>query len=347
VELKKRGKYWHYDFGIDGIRHRGSTRETSEQRALNKARAIMSAIIEGRITSNRKAPRLSEFESRFRTWLENSNLRGSTKRYYKEGWKLLKATPLLHMRLTQITRIEVDAVRFEGAGSYVNQAKRTLRRMLGLAVEWGLLRVAPTIRLAQENQRQAVISPENEKALLAHATPRLRDAFLMIQDGGMRPEEIARARIEYINWPTKTYANPHGKTKRSRRHVPLSDRLVDHLFVRAGGKTEGWLFPSKKAKSGHVHVDTLTHEFQEARDAAGLSKEIVLYSARHTFATDALGGTGNVAAVMRVMGHSKAETLMRYQHPELEQVRTAINKRNVTNAAQSGVQPVLGSRLTQ
>jgi hypothetical protein len=74
-----------------------------------------------------------------------------------------------------------------------------------------------------------------------------------------------------------------------------------------------------------------------------VSKQIVLYSARHPFATDALGGTGNVAAVMRVMGHSKAETLMRYQYPELEQVRSAINKRNVTNAAQ----PVLGSRLTQ
>jgi hypothetical protein len=35
--------------------------------------------------------------------------------------------------------------------------------------------------------------------------------------------------------------------------------------------------------------------------------------------------TGNLAAVMKVMGHKNVRTAMRYQHPELDIVRNALN----------------------
>jgi hypothetical protein len=35
--------------------------------------------------------------------------------------------------------------------------------------------------------------------------------------------------------------------------------------------------------------------------------------------------TGNLAAVMKVMGHKDVRTAMRYQHPELDIVRDALN----------------------
>jgi hypothetical protein len=35
--------------------------------------------------------------------------------------------------------------------------------------------------------------------------------------------------------------------------------------------------------------------------------------------------TGNLAAVMKVMGHRDVRTAMRYQHPELDIVRDALN----------------------
>jgi hypothetical protein len=35
--------------------------------------------------------------------------------------------------------------------------------------------------------------------------------------------------------------------------------------------------------------------------------------------------TGNLAAVMKVMGHKDVRTAMRYQHPELDIVRNALN----------------------
>ena len=37
--------------------------------------------------------------------------------------------------------------------------------------------------------------------------------------------------------------------------------------------------------------------------------------------------TGNLAAVMRTMGHRDVKTAMHYQHPELEIVRAALDYR--------------------
>jgi len=38
--------------------------------------------------------------------------------------------------------------------------------------------------------------------------------------------------------------------------------------------------------------------------------------------------TGNLAVVMKVMGHTDVRTSMRYQHPALDSLRVAIDERN-------------------
>jgi len=65
-----------------------------------------------------------------------------------------------------------------------------------------------------------------------------------------------------------------------------------------------------------------------AKKLAGLPDSIVLYCARHTFSTDAMEGTGNLMAVMDVMGHSRVDVTRLYQHPGLQQVTAAIERRN-------------------
>ena len=67
--------------------------------------------------------------------------------------------------------------------------------------------------------------------------------------------------------------------------------------------------------------------FRKARNKAGLPKELVLYCARHDYGTRVLMRTGNLAAVMRTMGHRDVKTAMHYQHPELEIVRAALDYR--------------------
>ena len=61
---------------------------------------------------------------------------------------------------------------------------------------------------------------------------------------------------------------------------------------------------------------------------AGLAKDLVLYCSRHDYGTRVLNNTGNLAAVMKTMGHRDVRTAMQYQHPELEMVRIALNRAN-------------------
>jgi hypothetical protein len=38
----------------------------------------------------------------------------------------------------------------------------------------------------------------------------------------------------------------------SRRYVPLTERVKGTMLVRKQGANEGWVFPSKKARSRHI-----------------------------------------------------------------------------------------------
>jgi integrase len=153
-----------------------------------------------------------------------------------------------------------------------------------------------------------------------------RSQSIIIQDAGMRPDEVFRIRIENIDFVQRRIFNPFGKTKAARRYVPMSERMIGPLLIRCAGRSEGWLFPSARARGGHL--TTVAKQFREARKVAGLPSSLVLYCARHAFGTAAYEGTGNLAVIMKVMGHKDVRTAMRYQHPLLDPVREAIDQRN-------------------
>jgi integrase len=327
MSLYKRGTVWHYDFAVDGLRFRGSTKEPT----LSRARTVESLLIaeakeKGRTILNRRSPLLSEFAVRFFGWVDSSALEARSKRYYRDGWRILSNTRLRGMRLSQIYRDEVESLRFPGSASNSNRAIRTLRRMLGKAEEWKLIASAPKLKLVKEYGRSAVLDAESERKLLATASHHLRDVLIVMLDTGMRPQEVFCMRWEDVDWEKLTIFVPKGKTRNARRHVPISQRLLGVLKQRCNADSSGWVFASK-SKTGHL--TTVKTAFQRARKLAGLDSSVVLYTARHTFATNTLAATGNLALLMRAMGHSNAQTAMIYQHPSLDLVREAVDSRNL------------------
>ena len=105
--------------------------------------------------------------------------------------------------------------------------------------------------------------------------------------------------------------------------MPMSNRVFYILKRRCEGRHAGWVFPSERAKS--AHLTTMAKRFQEARVKAGLPEDLVLSCGRHDYGTRILKRTGNLAAVMRTMGHRDVKTAMQYRHPELEIVRAALD----------------------
>ena len=100
---KKKSKFFWYDFTVRGERYRGSTEETNEKRASKIAGLKLARALEGSDPLDRKAPTLREFSIRFFEWVEMARLEFATRRYYTNGWRLLKKTSIAGMKLDRIT----------------------------------------------------------------------------------------------------------------------------------------------------------------------------------------------------------------------------------------------------
>ncbi len=151
---------------------------------------------------------------------------------------------------------------FEGSAANGNVALRTLRRMLGKATEWGMLQTPPRIKLMKEQGREIMIGPETEAKVLSAAKQPLRDVIIIMQDTGMGPQDVFRLRWDHVNWQKGTLFIPYGKTKNSRRYVPMSGRVKSCLLARSRRSSE-WVFPSKRSKS--AHLTTVANLWRKAR----------------------------------------------------------------------------------
>ena len=333
MALYKRGEVWHYDFAIDGRRYRGSTQEKVSAKARLIEAHLMNEARQRKRTVLRRTLTLAEFSKRFLEWVKAARLEPESRKYYESGWRMLSQTPIAAMRVSHITTDEAEALRFDHSPANANRALRTLRRMMGKAAEWGVIAAAPRIKLMKEEGRSATIDNQAEAKLLAASKEPLRDVLTIMLDTGMRPGEVFRMCWEDIDWNRGTIFIPRGKTPRSRRYVPMSDRMMEMLQTRRKDQERGWVFPSD-SKPGHL--TTVATAYESARKRAGLSSDIKLYSARHTFATKVMGATGDLALVMRALGHTNAQTAMIYQHPSMERVRAVVNENPLTTNQKPG-----------
>src|SRR5271166_660380 len=98
------------------------------------------------------------------------------------------------MRLDAITTDLVGTIPFSGSTPWANQARRTLRVMLGKAVRDNIIRQAPLIHLAEEIGRDGILDDATEQKLLAVARQPLRDVLVIMRDMGLGPAEVFRMR---------------------------------------------------------------------------------------------------------------------------------------------------------
>jgi integrase len=336
VKLFKRpkSKFVWYDFTVRGRRYRASTQETKSVRALQIASLKLASVLERTDPLPTKPAVLQEFVGRFLDWVNGGRLEEKTGKYYRNGWRLLKSTSVAMLRVDQITGDCAEQLKFPGSAANANCALRTLRRMLHKA-EGMVISHAPKIKMMKEHGRHLRLDDEAERKLITGALacnwrPRtlelFRDIVILMRDTGMRNErELFRMRIENLDWQDRVIFVPDTKTAEGRRLVPMSGRVVKILRNRCDARQDGWVFTSKRSASGHLM--SICNLFRKARNKAGLPKELVLHCARHGYGTRVLMRTGNLAAVMRTMGHRDVKTAMHYQHPELEIVRAALDYR--------------------
>jgi integrase len=365
MSLYKKGtsKHWWYTFYFQGRRYRASTHQTTRTAAFQVENAALTRLEEGLRPDQRRSrpPTLQQFSARFLEWVDKSwKLTSNSKKFYRYGWRLLSFTALANMTLesiqsdtvecTTFTRPVIDRRSGEPTGetvacsaTYINQAIRTLSVMFGKAQEWKLIPQRPHFDRMPTRGRDRMVSQAAEVALqcafgTAEPNPWVRGRrerawliFVILQDTGMRPDEVFPMRIEDLHWEHDRIWVPTGKTPNATRFVGMSDRMKQLLSAWCMGRDSGWVFPSAQAASGHV--ETIAKGFRAARLRAGVDPAIVPYSARHTYGTETMAATGNIFAVSKSMGHADIKSMKPYQHPDIAALNDAINERNRRTSA--------------
>jgi integrase len=331
MSIYLRGDVWYYLFYVNGRRYRGSTKTKNKKQAERIEARARVAVESGESLEPKRAPLIQDFAKQFLEWLDKTMLEQKTKDDYRNGRRLILQSALCGMRMDQITSDDVETTKFHESPYSRNCAIRTLRRMLGKARDWKLIREVPRIKSIKVFPRDRMVTLDDEKRLLASCPRPVKDVLIIMLDSGLRNGEVIRMRLEHINRESAFYFNQRGKTRKARRLVPLSERviaLLRNIQLERLGQKEGWVFPSQRASSGHIGLSGIEHAFRKLARKLAIPDALKLYCARHTFGTVAMAETRNPGLVKEVMGHESLDTTMGYLHPETSQIKMVIDRVN-------------------
>lgn len=342
MSIYKRGAVYWYKFMWQGKLVRESTKQGNDKVARQMEAAHRTSLAKGEvgIRERKPMPTLREFcAKRFEPWAKSTFERAcpTTWKWYLAGMRaILEYKPFASLPLNEINgeRIAEFVAHRQSLGlqiSYINGSVRSLRRILRLAVEWGVLEAAPRIEmLPGEHRRERVITREEEQCYLASAPALVAQIATVLVDTGLRPDECFRLRWEDLTWANGrngTLLVTHGKTVSARRVLPMTPgvrSLLEGRWVAGGKPSVGWIWPAP-TRSGHVEGSSIKKQHIKALRLSRL-RPFVLYSLRHTFLTR-LGASGCDAwTLARIAGHSSIAISSRYVHPSEDAVLNAITR---------------------
>ena len=353
----------YYDFILKGTRYRGSTGETTLKAAMKAATDYRDQLAADDPATKRtgKVPTLRQFSQTYLEYAQkSSDLDPDTVKYYQYGVRLLLFSELADVPLDQIDKKMVTITSFmrpvinrstgkqtgewtQCSKTYSQQALRTLRVLMGHAVEWKVINVKPKITIGKTPGRDGRITQEIEDVILrelfGYRTKRAWLVVICMMDSGARPGEVFSMRVECCDWAGRRIKILDGKTQNARRWVPMSERMHLELSTWCHGSEEpGWLFPARTSGSKLGHLNSINHSFRAACIRGGLDTKLVPYLSRHEFGTYVMRETKNAFMVANAMGHGSAEAMSPYQHQPLAPITEAINRRNAAAVAARNVQ---------
>lgn len=219
------------------------------------------------------------------------------------------------------------------AAASVNQAYRTLNRLLTAAVEDELLGRNPLRAIKPPPsvpEPMRFLSHDDVAGLVNAIDRRYRALVLVASYTGLRAGELMALRRKHVDLLRRTitvveqvqyiggrYHVLPPKSVAARRSVAMpravADSLREHLADYAEPGVEGIVFPAPEG--GYLRIENFRRRvWRPAVAAAGLAP-LRLHDLRHTCASLAIAAGADVKVLQRMLGHASAAlTLDRYGH---------------------------------
>ena len=138
---------------------------------------------------------------------------------------------------------------------------------------------------------------------------------------GLRVSEIVNLQIAHIDSGRMQILISQGKGKKDR-YVNLSPVLLDILrqYIKEyKPRPRVYLFESEQTFTAYP-VRTVQQIFSNAKQKAGIRKEVGVHSLRHSFATHLLDKGTDIKYIKDLLGHFNIKTTERYLHVSKKQL---------------------------
>jgi site-specific recombinase XerD len=333
--LRKRGRYWQFDFQWKNKRFQGSTGHTNKEEAQKWLRAYRTNLVNTGVglVQQEPPPVLSVFlNGAFTKHTEQENTPATAYIYRKKIRQLEKFPPFTVKRLDEITENEIrDYKTWRLAQkrkiSTINGDLRCLRKALRYADKCRLIHYGGVSTLPGEASRMFVLSGELEKEYLAAADYPLKQIAILMLDLGLRPDEAVSLRKSSISDFPSTVAVLAGKTVNAKRTLPQTKRTIEAFaFCAAVFPDSEWVFPGRKPGT-HLTRTRVSMAHIELREGhPDWPKEFLLYSLRHSFGSRLAESGAQAFEICALMGHSSVKVSEKYIHLSSDHLGTAMKR---------------------
>ena len=296
------------------------------------------------ITERRPAPTLSVALREFLAWstAEHRAHPRTTLPYKTSSKTILKAfadVPLDRITAEDVERFKATRSAEKGARTKrvirpatVNRELAFLKAVFHHAMKSDRVTRNPVSKvdfLNEENQQDRVLTYDEQRRYLNHATPLLRDVASLILETGARPEEIYTIEAKNVSVAGRYFVIPKGKTQAAKRRLGLTSTALSILARRLEARPAGFLFPCETDETRPIPKVNNAHD-RAVRDS-GVAK-FRLYDCRHTWATRAAEAGVDLVTLAALLGHSKLAMVTRYAHPTQSHQLSAMEKIEAHNA---------------
>jgi integrase len=169
-------------------------------------------------------------------------------------------------------------------------------------------------RLVQSDEHRSMILEVRNAPSASASDKQFQLVLIAIKHTGGRPQDVSRACVEFVSQDGKRWILPEHKRKKHTakpKTVYLSPCLQTITKMVAGARESGPLF---RGRRGELSVNAIGCRIKRIKKKLGISSDLIAYTYRHTYITDALQNGVDAATVAELVGTSIQMIERHYGH---------------------------------
>jgi integrase len=349
MSVFKNGTFYHYEFKLDGRRHRGSTGTTNKQQAIAEERrqrerlekSYSQVLEEENREQRRKTIReaADEFLKDYRVKHQSATYAEYALGHVKS---ILGDRLVVEITPAVVKHYQASRLREKAGPKTINDEVQLLLRLCGEqgALIRAVLRRDKALKLALPPSPGRPYSADEKARMLEEAqklrTPQMRAALALDLNTGLRDKELREIRWEQIDLVHKK-ALTVGKSKTEAgtgRVIPLNETAIAALEAHAAWYTRRfgecrpeWFvfaFGSPLPNDPTRPITSFKTAWIKVRKQAGVKGR--WHDNRHTLVTELAESGAGDEVIMSIAGHVSRAMLSRYSHVRMEAKRRALDE---------------------